>query len=90
MFTSSVNQMLFAPTSKPVKSRITTIEIGTVFPSSGESRSLPAEIGGTGGSLKTRAPRAKEHPVEPSISASPFEPEREPENGSSLAPVSPI
>jgi hypothetical protein len=72
-----------------MKCRIMTLVPVKGFPAAGEQRSIPAEISGTGPSLgSSRSPTAREHPVEPSISASPMEPAQEPDQNSIPVTVS--
>lgn len=90
MFTGQANRATLVATSRPVKAKIMTLVQGVVFPDSGELRSIPAEISGTGRSQKIRSPAPKEHPVEPSVSVLPMEPAREPAYAANLGPRSQI
>lgn len=90
MITGQANRATLVATSRPVKAKIMTFVQGVVFPASGELRSIPAEVSGTGRSQKIRNPTSKEHPVEPSVSALPMEPAREPGYAANLGPTSQI
>ena len=78
MSTGPTNPVQYAHSKKPVSWQLQAMTIIIDFPD-GASRSLPAELTGTGDDWQVLPPRAAEHPVEPSASAVPLAPATEPE-----------
>jgi hypothetical protein len=88
MSTGQPNVPKYLPAKITLRGRIHTLIQITAFPRSGELRSIPAEISGTGNSLRIRSTSPKEHPVESSTSEISMEPRQGPVDFSNLEPTS--